>query len=54
MKSSTSKDVVLKFGGEGSDKKISLEKGQKYQLILEIEKCDANESPRVKTRGILP
>lgn len=50
MKSSTSKDVVLKFGGEGSDKKISLEKGQKYQLILEIEKCDAILTAKISSR----
>ena len=49
MKSS-SKDVVLKFGGEESDKKINLEKGQKYQLILELEKCDAVLTAKISSR----
>lgn len=44
-------DSVLKIGGEGSSKKIILEAGKKYKLVIDVEACGADLTVRLSNRN---
>lgn len=49
--SSSYQDSVLKIGGEGSSKKIILEAGKKYKLVIDVEACGADLTVRLSNRN---
>lgn len=45
------KDSVLKIGGDGSTKKIKLEAGKKYRLVVDVESCGADLTVKLTNRN---
>lgn len=44
-------DSVLKIGGDGSTKKIKLEAGKKYRLVVDVESCGADLTVKLTNRN---
>ena len=49
--SSSSRDSVLKIGGDGSSKQIKLEAGKKYKLVIDVEACGADLKVKLSNRN---